>query len=94
MAFYLVRTNGKTYIANPDVNLKVDVYDLHHEFFIPTPGRMEFYCNESGKAFAFETDLDRASFEDITASLLWFGAHIGLPEVKVLMYNPISYANF
>ncbi|WP_342645022.1 hypothetical protein [Mucilaginibacter sp. CSA2-8R] len=92
MAFYLVHAQNKTYIANPDVNLQVDVYDLSNEQFEPTPGRMDFYCHESGRAFAFETDLNRAELEDVTAALLWFGAYVGLPEVKVLMANPMSCA--
>lgn len=92
MAFYLVHAKDGTYIANPDVNLKVDVYDLHRELFLPTPGHLDFYCHESGKAYAFEADPKRSPLEDVTAALLWFGAYIGLPEVNVLLNNPLSNA--
>lgn len=92
MAFYLVHQNNSCYISNPESNVRVDVYDLHQEMFIPTPGLMDFYCHESGKAYAFEADPKRTPLEDVTAALLWFGAYIGLPEVNVLLNNPLSNA--
>lgn len=69
--------------------LRMRVYCLSDEGFIPDPDELQFYADNNGELFAFETmgyEMDDPGL--IIEAIRWYARYIGNPEMEILPDDP------
>jgi hypothetical protein len=88
-AFYLVHRNTQTFITCPALGLRIDVYNLEKELFMPTAGRLDFYGVTPVACYAFETEIPKLpNLDSITAALQWYAAYVQYPDMEFSLLDP------
>lgn len=70
-------------------SLRIRVYCLEDEAFIPNPDELQFYADNKGETLAFEThnfDIDDPAL--VIEAIRWYAKYIKNPSLEILPEDP------
>ncbi|MBW4890473.1 hypothetical protein KXQ82_12125 [Mucilaginibacter sp. HMF5004] len=80
-------------IRSRDTSLKINVYCLDKENFIPDPDEIQLYGDDHGSPRAFETvGITADDALDVASAIRWYADYLDYPEMEILPENPTSPA--
>ena len=90
---YLLATDPKNpcrdVIHSRDTRLKVRVYCLDEEKFMPDDNEVQLYGYANSKLLAFETiDIAAEDAIDLVGAIKWYASYIQYPNMEILPEDP------
>ena len=90
---YLLATDPKNacrdVIHSRDTNLKIRVYCLDDDRFVPDNGEIQLYGYAGKKLYAFETiNIHAEDAIDVLSAIRWYAEYIDFPAMEVLPDDP------
>ena len=76
-------------IHSRDTELKVKVFCLDHEKFVPNVNEIQLYGYANNKLYAFETiNITPEDALDVVSAIQWYANYIDCPGMEILPEDP------
>jgi hypothetical protein len=76
-------------IHSRDTTLKVKVYCVSNENFIPDPTEIQLFGYADNKLYAFETiNITPDDALDVISAIQWYADYIDFPDMEILPEDP------
>jgi hypothetical protein len=90
---YLLATDPKNpcrdVIHSRDTGLKVNVFCMDDEKFIPDTNEIQLYAYAHNKLYAFETiNVTPDDALDVIDAIQWYADYVGCPDMEILPEDP------
>jgi hypothetical protein len=90
---YLLATDPKNpcrdVIHSRDTGLKVTVFCIDEDRFVPNSNEIQLYGYADGKLYAFETiNVTPDDALDVIDAIQWYAEYIEFPEMEILPEDP------
>jgi hypothetical protein len=76
-------------IHSRDTELKIRVYCLESDSFVPNSNEIQLYGYANNKLYAFETiDIAAEDALDVVGAIQWYADYIDYPQMEILPEDP------
>jgi hypothetical protein len=71
-------------IRSRDTGLRIRIYCLDKETFMPNPNEIQLYGDDHGLPRAFETEgITAADALDVASAIQWYAEYLDYPEMEI-----------
>lgn len=87
--YYLTDENDHHIIVHADTGLRMQIFSLEHEPYIPDPKEIHLFGDDHGEWLAFETiGWKGEPIEILKGAIVWYARYLDYPEILIIDEDP------
>jgi hypothetical protein len=89
MNYFLLPDTERHTIVHGPTGLRLQVYSLEQEGFLPTEGQLHVFGDDHGEWLAFETEgWNGGEIQVFSNAVLWYAAYLDYPFMEITTIDP------
>jgi hypothetical protein len=87
--YFILATENRDIIVHAETGLRVNVFRLENEGFMPTVGELHVFGDDHGGWLAFETEgYSSENLGLVKGAVIWYARYLDYPEMDIRTEDP------